>query len=227
MRVTKLVLLSVALGCLVWLSAIPARADYVPPPLPPPLPPSYQVTGALLIVGNPVCSGLPCTETYAFSFDVGYQFVPVFNYYEAYFTDLQVSGSGDLGSFTGSDPGPAPFQASIEASGPCSSSRSDDNFLGFGAFGAGVNLHLCQGVAPAPVAPSIVGGDLYECDTMTCAIDFSQFPSARLPQSGLFLFGPVQYTVTTIPEPATLSLLVCGLLALGLGATSKKFLAFE
>ena len=69
---------SLVLVCFVWFSTQPARADGLPPPLPH----AYNVSGALLLVGNNVCAGLPCTETIAFSFDLGYQFKPDLNLYE-------------------------------------------------------------------------------------------------------------------------------------------------
>jgi hypothetical protein len=65
------VLVLLVLGCFVWLSAIPACADGLPLLLPP----AYNVSGALVIVGENACAGLPCTETIAFSFHFGYQFL--------------------------------------------------------------------------------------------------------------------------------------------------------
>jgi hypothetical protein len=221
-------LFSVALGWFVWLSAIPARADGLPPPLPP----EWNVSGALLLVGNNVCAGLPCTETVAFSFDVGYQFLPNFNAYEAYLTDLVGSGSGALGSFIQSDVGPFflgnpifPFNDPAGLlPGACIGSP-DAQLFGFAPGGNGINLHLCQAFVSTPAAPSISGADLYSCQTSTCLTDFAPAPfqGHGLPQNGIFLFGPVEFTVTAIPEPATLTLLFSGLLLLGLGAASRKF----
>ena len=218
LRLLRLVL-SLALGCFVWLSAVPARGDGLPPP-PVVLPPAYDVTGTLTIVGNPVCGGLPCTETIAFSFDFGYQFFPAFPTYVAYFSNLLANGSGAVGSFTYSVAGPQGF-------------GGENNFLPFlDSAGDGFQIYALSPVfgAPAPVAPSFASfGDLFSCETATCLTDFA--PAAFQGQAphvfGIFLSGPAVIKVKALPEPATLSLLVWGLLALGLVVASKTFGALE
>jgi hypothetical protein len=95
--------LLLALCCLACLSAVSTRADSFPPPVF--LPPSYQVSGALLIVGNDVCSGLPCTETIAFSFDFGYATFSGEPGYFPYVSNLLATGTGAL-PFTDSFTGP-------------------------------------------------------------------------------------------------------------------------
>jgi hypothetical protein len=213
-----------ALGCFVWLSAIPARADGLPFLLPP----AYSVSGALLIVGEDnACGGLPCTETVAFSFDVGYQFLDS-NLYRAYATNMVDSWSGALGSFTKSQAGPIFPGIVTGVTGVCAGGGGDANFLAFGdPAGDEIDIHLCQGFASTPVAPSIRAADLYGCATTTCVNDFvplDRGQTTTLPQLGLFLFGPVEFRVTTTPEPATITLLVSGILLLGLGgAASRKF----
>lgn len=221
------VLLSLALGSFVWLSATPARADGLPPPLPP----AWDVTGALLLVGNNVCGGLPCTETIAFSFDAGYQFLPAYNVYELYFSNLVQTGSGALGSFTDNTPGPqflsnTPFYPQYPSTlvpGACFG--KDFNYIVFGyPVGAEIDLQVCQAFVSTPTTPLITGAYLYGCFTATCVTDFAPVPSGTLPQPGIFKGALVSSSVTSIPEPATLTLLLCGILLLGLGrAVSRKF----
>jgi len=195
-----------ALGCFVWLSATPVRADGLPIFLPP----SYTVSGALLIVGDNACAGLPCTETVAFSFDFGYQFLGT-NFYLPYVAHLLANGSGALGSFTNSNAGPLFVDPEM-------------NHIGFGdTAGDEIDIHLSEFVVPAPVAPSIIGADLFSCAMTTCLTDFAPqlLPS---PQFGIFLAGSVESKVTAIPEPAAFTLLLSGILLLGLGgAVTRKF----
>jgi hypothetical protein len=213
--------LSVALGCFVWLSAAPARADEIPPYL---LPPAYAVSGALLLVGSDACSGLPCTETIAFSFDLGYEFFGE-NSYLPYLTDFRANGSGALGSFT---EGPFAGPSFLGAAGNYFAFFPTPDEL------TEIDVYVAQ-TSPsqfyaAPIAPTILDhADLYSCGDITCLTDFAPW---LLPfwngtsANGIFLGGPVVSTVRAIPEPSTLSLLVWGLLALGLGVASKKFQAF-
>ena len=197
-----------ALGCFVWLSAAPVRADGLPIFLPP----SYTVSGALLIVGDNACSGLPCTETVAFSFDFGYQFLGK-NFFVPYVAHLLANGSGALGSFTNSNAGPLFVDPEM-------------NHIGFGdTAGDEIDIHLSEFVVPAPVAPSIIAADLFSCATTTCLTDFApQLVPLGAPQLGIFLGGSVESRVTAIPEPAMLISLVSGILLLGLRrAASAKF----
>ena len=213
---------SLVLVCFVWLSSsLPARADGLPPPLPP----AYSVTGALLLAGNDVCAGLPCTETIAFSFDLGYQFQPGLNLYEPYVVNLVDTWSGALGSFTQSTAGRHFLgDPTINPGGGGGCFGLDSNFIGlFNRSGDEIDIHLCQGFVAAPVAPSILDADLYGCHTAVCVTEFSPFQSQSLPQLGIFLNAPVGSKVTTIPEPATITLLVFGMLVFGVGrAISRK-----
>lgn len=216
MRAIKLpflrAVLSVALGCFVWLSAASARADGIFPPPPVFLPPTYDVSGALLIVGNDACSGLPCTETIAFSFDYGYATFSGEPGYYAYVSNLLATGSGAL-----------PFAENFV--GPGFLNPNEGVFLGLGYPVAEFDIFFADFFVLTPVAPVLSVGDLYACETSTCITDFAPFPGGRggsPPEVGLFVFGPVVATVTAIPEPATLSLLACGLLALGLAGTTRK-----
>jgi hypothetical protein len=197
-----------ALGCFVWLSTTPVRADQIV------LAPAWDVSGTLSIVGNNACSGLPCTETVAFSFDLGYEFFPDVNTYEAYIANVTENWSGDLGSFHVTTTGPQRVNASQNIFG--FADPADDE----------IDINIIQGfVSTPPVTPSFVGATLYTCGTTTCLTDFapSLFQGRTPPQFGILVGGPAEFTVTPTPEPATLTLLVCGLFILGLaGATCGK-----
>lgn len=204
--------LLIALSCFACLFAAPAGADGLPPNY---LPPAYAISGAALLVGNDVCGGLPCTETVAFSFDFGYQFLPDLDVYQAYLLNFAESASGALGSFTESFAGPFP------------PSEADNHFIALGNSDFELDIHSSVGIVPAPVTPSLLDfADLYSCETAACITDFapSDFQGEAPPIFGLHNpSGPVVYTVTAIPEPATLALLLCGLLTLGLWeAISRK-----
>ena len=207
-----------ALCYFAFVAAIPAGADALPPPLPP----GYAVSGTLSLTGNnvSVCGGF-CTETIAFSFDVGYQFLPDLNIYQAYVADLTENGSGALGSFTISSPG-----------GEDLVSNADNHFIPLGNADFEIDIHLAENLVPAPVTPSLLDfADLYSCETATCITDFapSGFQGSTPPIFGLHNpSGPVVSSVAMIPEPATSGLLLCGLFALGLlGAASRKLPAFH
>ncbi len=210
MRATKLLslrtILSLALGCLFWLSAIPAHADQIIATPPVVLPPEWYVTGALVIVGNDVCSGLPCTETIAFSFDLGYEFYPDEPTYTAYIENVTDTWSGALGFFSLTSTGPEAVNAA-------------KNVVGFvDPAGDDIEISIDQGfVSTPPVTPSLEGADLWSCGTTTCLTDFGfPFDQTRTPPVyGILTTGPAEFTVRTIPEPATLTLLVCGLFVLG------------
>lgn len=200
-----------ALCCFAFFAAIPAGADGLPPPLPP----GWNVSGALLLVGNPVCAGLPCTETIAFSFDVGYQLRPdLGNSYLLYLTNLQETGSGALGSFTLSFPGQEDFV-----------SNADNHFVPLGDADFEIDIHMAENMVPAPVAPSLLDfADLYSCETATCITDFAPagFQGSTPPIFGLHNpSGPVVSSVAMIPEPSTSDLLLFGLFALGLLGAAK------
>jgi hypothetical protein len=195
-----------ALGCLAFFAALPASADTLPPP-------TYAVSGSLTLTGNPACAESACMETIAFSFDLGYQFLPGSDLYRAYIADLAETGAGAL-PFTGS------------STGPIFVSAAGNHFIALGDADFEVDIHLAEDFLPAPVAPSLLDfADLFSCGTATCITDFapSMFQTATPPISGLHSpNGPVVSSVATIPEPATSGLLLCGLLALGLlGAASR------
>lgn len=158
-------------------------------------------------------------ETIAFSFDLGYQFLPGLDVYRAYIADLAETGSGAL-PFTGS------------SAAPTFVSDADNHFIALGDADFEVDIHLAENIVPAPVAPSLLDfADLYSCETATCITDFapSEFQTATPPISGLHSpSGPVVSSVAMIPEPSTSGLLLCGLFALGLlGAASRKLPAFH
>ncbi len=206
LRIIRAVL-SVALGCLVWLSAIPAHADQIIATPPVVLPPGWDVTGALVIVGNNVCSGLPCTETIAFSFDLGYEFYPDELIYRAYISNVADNWSGALGPFSLTSTAPQAVNAAKYVVGFVDPAGDD------------IEISIDQGfVSTPPVTPSLEGADLWACGTTTCLTDFGfPFDQTRTPPIyGILITGPAEFTVTTIPEPATLTLLVCGLFLLGL-----------
>lgn len=211
-RLFKIVSL-LALGCFVWLSTAPVRADQIPTP-PVVLPPGWDVSGTLSIVGNNACSGLPCTETVAFSFDLGYEFFPDVNTYEAYIANVVNNWSGALGSFSTTNTGPERVNAS-------------QNIFGFfEPAGDEIDINIVQGfVSTPPVTPTLLGATLYTCGTTTCLTDFAPptFQGRTPPQFGILVGGPAEFTVTPTPEPATLTLLVFGLFVLGLvGTTCRK-----
>ena len=212
-----------ALCCVAGFSAVPAMADGVPPP-PIFLPPAYQVTGAVLLVGNNVCAGLPCTETMAFSFDLGYEIPPPDTVFLAYIANIVDDWSGDLGSFNQSEPGPRHSgnpQGSFD--GGCTTA-GDANYLPFtDPFGDEIDINLCNSFVLAPVAPSITSALLFECRSTTCTTDFGG-PGLGPP---IVRGALLQYTVAPIPEPATLGLLACGFLVIGLEISRRKLRALK
>ena len=204
----------IALCCFGCFSATSARADgltFVQ------LAPSYQVTGELTVVGNAVCSGLPCTETVSFSFDFGYFFFPQTNttpvFYEAYYSNLLADWSGALGSYTETFSGPNTFPSGA------------GNFLAFDdAAGDEIDINSSVSEVASPVVPSFGGPELDLCATATCVTDFSSVPTATPPVFPLVAGGTAVFTVTPIasPEPSILSMLAVGLFALGLAAAWRN-----
>jgi hypothetical protein len=196
-----------------FICAVPAMADSV-----------FDVNGALTIVGNNTCSGTPCVETLAFSFQFAYQLVPQFvipghNYYAG-----TVLPGGTVTSF-----GPlAPFFAS---SGPCCIAAGYVPFANLA--NDGIDILLSQsstnqvtpfGVSPAP--PVFLNGALlYGCGVpgvtsvdRVCVQDFSITGSVFGGIGG----GPAQITVTAAPEGSALSYLLVGV-GLGLfGMLARK-----
>ena len=71
-----------------FICAVPAAADTV-----------YQVTGSATITGNPVCNGLPCTETIDFLFLVDYLFEGPDDYAEHLISVISLTSSGPLAPF--------------------------------------------------------------------------------------------------------------------------------
>jgi hypothetical protein len=98
------------------------------------------------------------------------------------------------------------------------------NHIGFfDSAGDEIDIHLAEFVVPTPVAPSIIGADLYSCATTTCLTDFApQLVPFGAPQFGIFLGGPVESKVTAIPEPASFALLLSGILLLALGGAVNR-----
>jgi PEP-CTERM motif len=205
----RLSLLSV-LSCLIAISTFPANADTV-----------YDVTGAALLVGNNVCSGLPCTETIAFSLDFGWE--PYLTEYEAYVSNLQAVGSGALGSFTiNSGPGKGGF------------GFGGDPFLAlFDAAGDEIDLDpgISMPTSRDPVASLTPSAPtfyltLWSCKTMTCVTDFypPDLQSGPPFAFGNVIYGTVQYTVTAVPEPSAIALLALGIMALAFPGIRRRWL---
>lgn len=179
-----------------------------------------DVTGVLLIVGNDACAGLPCTETIAFSFDLGYEFNPEAPTYRAYISNVADNWSGPLGSF------------SQTITGLGATANADQNDLAFSdPTGEEIDIHVIQGfVSTLPSAVTFSSyADLYSCGTTTCVTDFapSFFQGRTPPVFGLFVGGPAEFTVTAIPEPATFSLLLCGLFVLGIKWVRSVFQSLD
>lgn len=199
----------IALVCLSWSFASPARADGVPAPM-------YDVNGALLIVGNDVCSGLPCTETIAFSFGFGYQYDSQYDYYQAFATDTQTSWSGVLGSFTSTSTGWGYL------------STNGNYFPLFDASGDEVDINVGQNAtATLPTAAPTFGAVLWSCYSATCLVDLDPFYTGPPPQGqadALGIISPVSgdFNLTAVPEPSGLPLLGVGLLALGVMVRRKR-----
>jgi hypothetical protein len=188
--------IGLALIGMVCLTAAPARALSLD---------TYSVDGAMLIVGNPVCGGVPCTETIAFSFlfnvaDIGIGFlgsvVP---------GTITVNSLGPLGDFT--------YSGFIGNPGT-------QNYMPFGSPGvAEIDLHLLTNLLPYSFVPSFGNAELYSCLNQTCITDFvppSQNNGAPA-YFGVFLAGTSQVRVAYVPEGGTtLTTLALGLVGLAL-----------
>lgn len=199
---TRLVRFAPLLGLVCLFFTIPAHADTM-----------YTVTGTVTLVGNNACGSSPCTQTIDFSFDFSYQFNQTAGTYDAYLSNLQTNWSGPLGNFTQDFTGQTTQMA--QQYWPFADPAGD---------GIAIYLPSSAPTVLTPTAPTITGADLYVCGSSTCVTDFvpPDQQSTTLPLTGLFVPASVQYTVRT-PEPATLSLLAAGMLALGLvGAFSRK-----
>jgi hypothetical protein len=215
-RLSRVSLL-LALCCLVCLSAVSTRADGTTF-----LSPGWDVSGALLMVGNDVCSGLPCTETISFSFDVGYVSV-LPGFWEPYIVNLVANWTGDMGSFTEISAGPQ-IRNSIT------------NYFAFFNDGTEIDIHPIPPIVIPPLntlnwvptdPPVFDGVELFSCGTTTCVTDFVVPPLGQgqtPPVVGIRQeeFGVFSVTPIAAPEPSMLSMLAFGLLALGLAAASKK-----
>lgn len=194
------------------LAGIPAHADNA----------TYSITGVMVFTGNNTCTPAPCTESVAFSFDLGYQFNGVD--YLATASNGTSVWTGSIGSFTQSSPTLFIGNALQAPSGGGCSGGPDPNYIGFfdigtnGTTGDEADLHLCDNVEPTPVVPSLSFTDIYRCDTPACSSGFGP---------GIIFWPGVleDVTIAQIPEPPTLLLLASGMLALGLlGTTHRKFL---
>lgn len=178
-----------------------ARADDITSPM-------YAVNGIMTLVGNNVCAPSPCTQTIDFSLDVGYEFTD-YNAYAPTVSNVTAVWSGPLGSFTAAAPGSGNVGGNSGFSTGCGG--SDSNYIGFfDPAGDEFDIHLCKGLVSEPVAPSILWADLYKCETTTCANDFfTGSLSGLTPPAVVFLDATLSdVTVTAIPEPAPLFLLL-------------------
>jgi hypothetical protein len=178
------------LCCFVCLSAIPASADSV-----------YQVTGALTIVGNDVCNGVPCVETLAFSFDVAWVPVPDEGYNPVILPNPKVTSFGPLGSFflpTGSiGVGTGDYIPITDGQ------RGPDNFYDE------IDIYALNApIASSPQPLQLEGATLYSCGTAICSADFVSF--ANPGEEGLPSGGPLVYSETAVPEASALWYLLIG-----------------
>ena len=184
---------------------IPASADGVATP-------TYSISGVMVFTGNDTCTPAPCSEAIAFLFDLQYQ-LQADGFYYASITNLSDIGTGDLGSFTNSSPGPiSVFEVIQIPGGGCS---GDVNFISFSDAGFDqFELSICQNDIPAPVVPSVSDPLLYRCATAVCNAEFPENEdfSGPSPKPGTNVFEDV--TVTQIPEPTMLLQLTLGLLSL-------------
>ena len=185
--------------------AVPAMADSI-----------YDVTGALTIVGNDVCGGVPCVETLAFSFQVTYY--PVFEYgsqyYAATLADTRITSFGPL-TFTYLA---WPFAGS-------------GTYMAFGN-AAGDEIDIFPTFAAITGGPFglYAGAQLYSCGTdfapdSVCVRDFSPYPTAPC---CVLAGGPLEATVTAVtPEGSTISYLLIGFLfAFGLSCKRRHLSHF-
>ena len=196
LQIVRMIWISLALIGMVCLTAAPARALSLD---------TYSVDGAMLIVGNPVCGGVPCTETIAFSFlinvaDIGIGFLG-----SVLPGTITVNSLGPLGVFT--------YSGGIGFVGT-------QNYMPFVSPGvAEIDLHLLTNLVPYPFVPSFGNAELYSCLNQTCITDFvppSQNNGAA-EYFGVFLAGTSQVTVAYVPEGgSTLTMLVLGLVGLAL-----------
>src|SRR6202035_1243745 len=86
----------------------------------------------------------------------------------------------------------------------------DSNYVAFFDTGGDeIDIHFARGDGLSRFVPSIVSADVYGCQTVTCANDFSRV--GPQPSIGVFNYGEVEATVTLVPEPQTLALLLIGL----------------
>jgi hypothetical protein len=179
----------------------------------------YYVSGTAIFTGNSVCGGNPCTETLNFSLDFYYEpFSSAPTLYEAQVTNINTSSSGDLGSFVTSFSGPEgllqPEPSTGYSGGPCGG-PGDQNRIGFAGAGfSEVDMHFCDDFDTAAFVPVIKSIDVFSCGT-TCKTDFAG-PFDQNPDAFDLMIGPssLTYTVSTIPEPATILMLASGILGL-------------
>ena len=188
MRVIRLLLV-------LFICAVPAAADTV-----------YQVTGSATITGNPVCNGLPCTETIDFSFLVSYVFAGPDDYVAHLISVISLTSSGPLAPFN-------TMGASLDDYFPFSNSAFDEIDID----GPGGDA----GPAPTPY-PDLRSSVLFSCGFQSvdpvCVQDFTT-PLNDRPH------GTLDYTVSTVPEGSSrLYLLVgVGLGLFGMFARKQKY----
>jgi hypothetical protein len=178
------------LCCLVCLSAIPASADSV-----------YQVTGALTIVGNDVCNGVPCVETLAFSFDVTWVPIPGGGYNPVILPNPKVTSFGPLGSFS------LPTGSIYENDyiPITDGQRGPDNYLSDEIDIYPLNAPVASSPQPLQLAGSAA---LYACGTAVCSADF--VPLINAAGEGSPSGGPLVYSETAVPEASALWYLLIG-----------------
>jgi hypothetical protein len=145
------------------------------------------------------CSPSPCAQSVSFSFDWGYTET------SGFFLGNVIPGSatgvttGSLGTFGLTSPGFASGFLGFFSSNP-SLGTSFDTFVGNGL------------LESAPISPTFFGAQMFGCLTPTCETDFS---GLKFPTTGTVDIGILNYSVKEIPvpEPSTLALVACGLLA--------------
>ncbi|MDE3136919.1 MAG: PEP-CTERM sorting domain-containing protein [Acidobacteriota bacterium] len=205
------------LTCLFLCFAIPAHADDL-----------YKIDGTITFVGNNACESSPCTQTIDFSLDFEWQFNGTLSLYQAHPFDLVANWSGPLGTFTQNVAQPPYFSDYPGIYGLNGCLSEIQNYFEFWDSANGgpsptsdeIDMTFCKDYVPTPITPSIWFADLFNCGTATCLTDF--YPPSGREGNDYTLAASITYTVTQVPEPATIPLLAFGLLVLGLARAASS-----